>query len=213
MTKAIVFDILFQKRGKMSTLLKPLLVREKLLEGRLRLFTGVEFVRLFPGSQDKVKYFLERQTKLGLFVRLKKGLYMLKTDPAGETEIANRLYQPSYISFEYALADYNILPEMPYAVTSATTKPTRVFPFDHKDFSYLSIKKTAFTGYWPLKKDNRIILMAGPEKALADYLYFVVLGKKPMNERLDLLKINRKKLLSYCRLFKRQKLVQIAKTL
>jgi len=197
----------------MSILLKSLLVREKLLEGRLRLFTGVEFVRLFPGSQDKAKYFLERQTKLGLFARLKKGLYMLKTDPAGEMEIANRLYQPSYISFEYALAYYNVLPEMPYIVTSATTKPTRTFTYDLKDFSYLSIKKTAFTGYFPMKKEGQTVLLAGPEKALADYLYFVVLGKKPMNERLNLLNINRKKLLSYCRLFKRQKLTQMAKTL
>jgi len=213
LTKAIVFDILFQKRVKMSTLLKPLFVREKLLEGRLRLFTGVEFIRLFPGSQDKAKYFLERQTKLGLFIRLKKGLYMLKTDPAGEMEIANKLYQPSYISFEYALAYYNLLPEMPYTVTSATTKPTRTFTYDHKNFSYLSIKKTAFTGYFPIKKEGQTVLLASPEKALADYLYFVVLGKKPMNERLNLLNINRKKLLSYCRLFKRQKLTQMAKTL
>lgn len=197
----------------MSTYLKPLLVRERLLEKQLRLFTGVEFVRLFPGSQDKAKYFLERQTKLGLFIRLKKGLYMLKTNPAGETEIANRLYQPSYISFEYALAYYNLLPEMPYTVTSATTKPTRIFTYDNKGFTYRCLKQEAFAGYWPLKKDNRIILMAGPEKALADYLYFVVLGKKPMNERLNLLKINRKKLLNYCRLFKRQKLTQIAKVL
>lgn len=197
----------------MSTLLKPLLVREKLLERQLRLFTGVEFVRLFPGSQNKAKYFLERQTKLGLFVRLKKGLYMLKTDPAGETEIANRLYQPSYISFEYALAEYNILPEMPYTVTSSTTKPTRTFTFDHKNFSYLSIKKTAFTGYFPMKKEGQTVLLAYPEKALADYLYFVILGKKPMNERLNLLKINRKKLLTYCRLFERKKLTQLAKTL
>ena len=197
----------------MSALLKPLLVREKLLEKRLRLFTAAEFERLFPVSQEKIKYFLEQQAKCGLLMRLKKGLYMLKTDPAGEMEISNRLYQPSYLSFEYALAYYNVLPEMPYVVTSATTKPTRIFIYDHKNFSYLSIKKTAFTGYFPMKKEGQTVLLAGPEKALADYLYFVVLGKKAMNERLNLLNVNRKKLLSYCRLFERQRLIQMVKTL
>ena len=197
----------------MSTLLKPLFVREKLLGRQLRLFTMREFRRLFPASQDKAKYFLEQQTSRGLLTRLKNGLYMLKTDPAGEMEIANRLYQPSYISFEYALAEYNILPEMPYAVTSATTKPTRVFTLEHKIFSYQSIKKTVFTGYFPVKKDGRTVLVASPEKALADYLYFVALGKKQLNERLNLLKIRRKQLLNYCRLFERKKLMSLAKTI
>lgn len=197
----------------MSTYLKSLLVREKLLKKRLRLFTVAEFNRLFPVSRGRVKYFLEEQVRYGLLARLKKGLYMLKTDPVGETEIANRLYQPSYISFEYVLAEYNILPEMPYSITSATTKPTRVFTFDHKTFNYQSIKKIAFTGYSPIKKDGQIVLTAGPEKALADYLYFVVLGKKPMNERLNLLKVNRGKLLTYCRLFERKQLIKLARTL
>ena len=66
---------------------------------------------------------------------------MLKTDPAEEAEIANRLYQPSYLSFEYALAFYNLLPEMPYGVTSATTKPTRNFIINGLGFNYLTIKK------------------------------------------------------------------------
>lgn len=186
----------------MSTFLKPLIVREKLLGKQLRLFTRGEFGRLFPDHQDKIKYFLEEQTKKGLFSRLKKGLYMLKTDPAGETEIANRLYQPSYLSFEYALAHYNLLPEMPYGVTSATTKPTRNFIINSTNFNYLTIKKEAYIGY--LLKDGRLI--AEPEKAAADYLYFVALGKKRLNERLNLTKLDQKKLLKYCRLFNRQKL-------
>lgn len=189
----------------MSTYLKPLIVREKLLEKQLRLFTLSEFSRLFSVSPDRIKYFLEEQTKKGLFNRLKNGLYMLKTDPAGEGEIANRLYQPSYLSFEYALAHYNLLPEMPYGLTSATTKPTRNFIVNQTSFNYLTIKKEAYTGY--LLEDGR--LMAEPEKAAADYLYFVVLGKKTLNERINFTKLNQKKLLRYCRLFNRQKLEEL----
>mgnify|MGYP001615597794 FL=1 len=197
----------------MSTFLKSLPVREKLLEKKLRLFTRDEFSRLFPVSRDKLKYFLEEQTKKGLFNRLKNGLYMLKTDPASEMEIANKLYQPSYLSFEYVLADYGIIPEMPYAVTSATTKPTRIFTHNGKAYTYQCLKPATFTGYQPVKPVDRVIFIATPEKALADYLYFVVLGKKSLNDRLDLAKINRSKLLAYCRLFNREKLMRLAKKL
>lgn len=186
----------------MPTFLKPLIIREKLLQKKMRLFTRDEFGRLFSTSQDKIKYFLEEQVKEGLFTRLKNGLYMLKTDPAEEMGIANRLYQPSYLSFEYVLAYYNLLPEMPYGVTSATTKPTRNFIINEINFNYLTIKKEAYTGYY--LKDG--ILIAEPEKAAADYLYFVALGKKTLNERLNWPKLNQKKLLKYCRLFKRRKL-------
>ena len=156
----------------MSTLLKPLLVREKLLENHLRLFTRDELSRLFSVSRDKLKYFLEEQTKKGLFSRLKNGLYMLKTDAVGETEIANKLYQPSYLSFEYVLADYGIIPEMPYTVTSATTKPTRVFTCSGKAYTYQCLKPAAFTGYRPGKPARRAVFFATHEKTFANYLYF-----------------------------------------
>lgn len=192
----------------MYTLLKPLLVRESLLKSKLRLFTAEDFSRLFLLPKVKVKYFLEQQIKSGLISRLKKGLYMLKTDPVGEEEIANKLYQPSYISFEYALAYYNLLPEMPYQVTSATTKPTRNFSINNKNFDYLAIKKEAFTGY--LLKDNYLI--AVPEKAVVDYLYFVALGKKNLNDRLNWSELDPKKLLKFCRLYNRPKLEELCLT-
>lgn len=184
-----------------------------MLQKNLRLFNRNEFGRLFPVSRDKLKYFLEEQTKKNLFSRLKNGLYMLKTDPADETEIANKLYQPSYLSFEYVLAAGGILPEMPYAVTSATTKPTRIFTYNGKAYIYQCLKQAAFTGYRPVKQGGGVVFIANPEKALADYLYFVVLGKKSFNDRLDLAKINRGKLLVYCRLFNRKKLMRLAETL
>lgn len=190
----------------MYTLLKPLPVREDLLRKGVRIFTSLEFERIFRTSKLQTKYFLEEQSKAGLFERLKKGLYGLKTDLPIEEEIANRLYQPSYISFEYALAKYNILPEMVYQVTSATSKPTRTFTIGEKVFSYFTIKEAAYTGYAFVKQENGAFLIAEPEKALVDYLYFVALGKKPHNDRLNLTKLNRKKLLSYARFYSREKL-------
>lgn len=193
----------------MHTNLKPIPVRENLLKQGVGIFTPQEFQRIFRVSDTRTKYFLEEHVEGGLFVRLKKGLYMLRTDPLPEEEIANRLYRPSYLSFEYALATYNLIPEMPYSVTSATPKPTRAFAVGEKTFSYFTIKREAFAGYMPVKRAGRTVLMAEPEKALVDYLYFVSLGKKPKNDRLNTASLDRRKVLLYAGLFRRSGLERL----
>lgn len=193
----------------MSTLLKSFSIRSELLKRNLRVFSPREFGRLFRTTPAQTKYFLEEYTKNGLFLRLKRGLYALQDALPAEEEIANLLYRPSYVSFEYALAFYRILPEMVYTITSATPKPTRVFTVAGKSFSYLTIKKEAFTGYLPSQRGGRTVLMAEPEKALADYFYFVALGKKSINERLKLSSLDKKKITEYAKLFQRPKLDQL----
>jgi predicted transcriptional regulator of viral defense system len=187
----------------MYTLLKPLSVRQELLRKKVSVFTPQDFQRIFHTNHFQTKYFLEKYTRDSLFLRLKKGLYTLKTDPPIEEEIANLLYRPSYLSFEYALGIHNIIPEMPYTITSATTKPTRIFQTDEKSFSYFAIKRQAFTGYIPVKRAGRTILLAEPEKALVDYLYFVALGKKPRNDRLYLDNLDKQKAFHYSTLYQR----------
>jgi predicted transcriptional regulator of viral defense system len=191
--------------------MKPFIIQEKLKEKNMRLFTVQDFGRLFQEPAYKIKYFLEKQTQQNLLVRLKKGIYALKSDFPQEEEIANFLYQPSYLSFEYALAYYNILPEMPYQITSATTKPTRIFSSNNLDFSYLSIKREAYTGYSLFKTDKCSFMIADKEKALVDYLYYVILGKKTFNERLNLRNIDWRKVTEYGHLFKRKSLDEYVK--
>ena len=56
------------------------------------------------------------------------------------------------------------------------------------------------------------ILMAEPEKALADYLYFVVLKRRSLHyERLDLKKINKANLLKHIKLFKQPQMNKLVK--
>jgi len=195
----------------MYTLLKPLKIREELLRRGLRVFTGQEFIRIFQTSPLVTKYFLETQVKDGFLSRLKRGIYMLKTDQPSEEEIANAIYKPSYISFEYALAYYNLIPEMVYTITSATTKPTRLFDVSGKAFSYQTIKKEAFTGYSLNKIGDKIFLIAEKEKALIDYLYFVSLKKSPENDRLETKGFNKEKIIFYAALFKNKKLNNLIK--
>jgi len=192
----------------MYTLLKPIKVREELLKRGVRIFTPQIFAQIFGLNPSVTKHFLETQTQSDFLMRLKKGLYTIKSDQQSEEEIANRLYQPSYISFEYALAYHNILPEMPYIVTSATTKPTRLFTISSSSFAYYSIKPELYTGYSLVKTDTKSFLIADPEKALTDYLYFVSLGKRLPNERLILKTMNKEKLVMYAELYKRKNMVK-----
>lgn len=186
--------------------LSLLKVQAVLIEKKIKLFTPDEFGRIFSITPLKAKYFLETYVKKGLFARAKKGLYIVKNNQPSEEEIANVLYSPSYISLEYALAYYGIIPEMVYAVTSITTKPTRHFVFNEKSFEYFTIKNSAFTGYSLKKEKEKNFLIAEPEKALADYLYFVSLGRKTLGDRINLIGIKKEKLNDYAKIFNRPKI-------
>lgn len=192
--------------------MKPILVREELLQRGLRVFTPLDFKRVFSKSQDQVQYFLETQIRQGLLIRLKKGLYALKTDLPSDEEIANVLYKPSYLSFEYALAKYGIIPESPYNFTSATTNPTRVFTVSQA-YSYYTIKQEAYTGYYLDTSGGKMVLIAEPEKALADFLYFVAIGQRFWNDRFDISKLDKNKLIGYSKLFKREKVLDLVEKL
>jgi len=146
-------------------------------------------------------------------VRLKNGVYVLAANIPSEFLIANKLYQPSYVSFEYVLSFYHLIPETVYTITSATTKPTREFEALGKAYKYYRIKREAFLGYEPKKIQDMTVFIAEPEKALVDYLYFVDLKKKTLLERLSTRDLNKKKLLNYAKLFNRKSLAELIKSL
>lgn len=191
----------------MYSLVKPLSIREELLKRKIRIFTNLEFARIFSLSQYQTEYSLRELIREGLLTRLKKGFYLLKTDPPLEEEVANALYKPSYISFEYALAYYNVIPEMTYQITSATTKPTRLFTVGHNAYSYYTIKPEVYTGYILSQRGERRFYIAEPEKALIDYLYIIslgqraVAGKRSLNDRLELKSLNKDKIYMYAKLY------------
>ena len=76
----------------MNTLLKPLQVRETLLQKKVRTFTTHDFENIFRTTPTNTKYFLETQTAEGVFIRLKRGVYALKTDLPSQEEIAHSLF-------------------------------------------------------------------------------------------------------------------------
>jgi predicted transcriptional regulator of viral defense system len=181
--------------------MNSLTIRDILITKRIRTFSARELSGLLSLSKRQTIYYLNKGVRDGLFSRVKRNLYYLKTDPPSELEIANQLYRPSYVSFEYALAYYNLLPEIVYTITSATTKSTRQFSTDTKTFQYTTIKIKAFTGYKLMVEDSRRFLIADPEKALVDYLYTVSLGRRALYERIDLSKVKKDNVRHYASLF------------
>ena len=110
----------------------------------------------------------------GYIKKVIKGYYIfsdLKIDENIFFEIANRIYSPSYISFEIALSYYNLIPEAVYCITSASTRRTYNFKTPIAKFSYRTIKPDLFFGYNIVNYNNKNFKIASIEKAILDYFY------------------------------------------
>jgi predicted transcriptional regulator of viral defense system len=109
-------------------------------------------------------------------VRVKKGLYVFGPDIAREPyhleTLANLIYGPSAISLEYALAFYGFIPERVATITSVTNKRNKYFstPVGEFSYRYLHPDKYAVGLNRVLLNEKYPILIATPEKALADVL-------------------------------------------
>lgn len=194
----------------MERKLKPVIVQQTLKDKGIRLFTPVEFQRSFTVSLRAAQEFIKDHSH-DLFLKVRNGLYALRIDLPSDGVIANRLYAPSYISFEYAMSRYGLIPESVYAITSATPRLTRTFTVNNKSFEYARIKKQAFRGYRAEKIEGMTVLMAEPEKAFVDYYYFVDLKLRRPNDRLNTRKLNKKIVMEYAALFNRPSLLKLVK--
>lgn len=190
--------------------LKRVEVEEKLKFLGLLIFTPREFKDIFGVSQGTASVFISHNlSKGGIFLKLRNGLYMIKDSFVSHSFIANKLYGPSYVSLQTALSHYNIIPEVVYATTSVTLKLTREFLTPKGNFIYQRIKKKSFTGYGLRQIDGDGALFAEPEKALADYLYFVDLNRVSLNDRLELRNIKKPVLLEFVKLFERPSMIML----
>lgn len=86
--------------------------------------------------------------------------------------IANKIYGPSYISLEMALAYYSLIPESVYNITSVTSRHTHTFQTTIGDFSYRHLKSEYLFGYQLVDHQDHRFKIAEPAKAILDYFYF-----------------------------------------
>lgn len=86
--------------------------------------------------------------------------------------LANKAYEPSYVSLESALAYYGIIPETVFGVTSVSSRKTKQYESRWGVFSYRSVKPEIMIGYQVVEnKPGNKCKIASLEKAVLDYLY------------------------------------------
>lgn len=133
-----------------------------------------DVLKSYKHPKDKITKLI----KSGRIVQIKRGLYIQgfghNKDVYSKEILANLLFGPSYISLEYALSYYNMIPERVDIVTSVTMKKRKEYNTPLGWFIYFALNKN----YYPIgltnKKvpDGRGFLIATPEKALLDKIYF-----------------------------------------
>ena len=168
-------------------------------------------IRAAHGGFDRRR--LSEWQKKGYIKKIVKGYYLfsdIEMDEGLLLAIANKIYKPSYISFETAMSHYRLIPESIYMITSASTKRTSLFETPLVRFSYRTIKPALFFGYSLLPGG---IKMAFMEKAILDYFYINPalrteddFASLRINREEMLNRFNKKQLTDYMRRFSQKRL-------
>ena len=129
--------------------------------------------------QDSLKDYSNAPCKMGRLVkegkyqRVIRGLYETDHDTPGEY-LAQAIYSPSYLSFEFALSRYDLIPETVFSFTSATVgkRRSKTYNTPFGTFTYKDVPEKAFAyGIRYIDTDRGGYWIAGPEKALCDKVY------------------------------------------
>ncbi len=124
----------------------------------------------YASPRDKISDLLCK----GTIIKVKKGLYIFGKDASkklySHETLANLIYGPSYISLDYALQSYGLIPERVETVTSVTTGRSKTFSTPVGNFSYRKIGEEAFASGMDMIENpvGNSYLIAVPEKALVD---------------------------------------------
>jgi predicted transcriptional regulator of viral defense system len=122
-----------------------------------------------PEDDAALSVQLSRWAKAGKIHILRKGLYALVgRDTPNALVIANRLVEPSYISGEYALSYYGLIPESVFTITSGCLRAPRqaLAETPYGNFSYRQVK--VMDGFDRFEIGGDKISFATLEKALVD---------------------------------------------
>lgn len=147
-------------------------LREKAPANELEYAFVMDCLKEYGNPRNKLGQLL----RSGALIRLKKGIYVFsqaltKGSYSYET-LANLIYGPSYVSLEWALHYYGMIPERVEEITSVTLKRKQSFSTPLGTFSYEHTHPEAYpTGITRIEhNDYQKALIATPEKAVCDLL-------------------------------------------
>jgi len=140
---------------------------------------------LFTKSPQDLRRQVREWVKKGYIIPLKKGIYIFNDTFRKENIslhfIANYLVTPSYLSLEYALKYYDLIPEKVTVFTSVTSKKTVIYKNNLGVFEYRSVKNNLFFGFNKKKDGDQDFFIAFPEKSILDFFYL----NKRYNKKID----------------------------
>ncbi|RLD21417.1 MAG: hypothetical protein DRI71_08985 [Bacteroidetes bacterium] len=139
-------------------------------------FSVIDIKKKFPDFDSR--RLVEWQEK-GYLFKIRRGYYCFEDREKGDSFLfaaANKIYSPSYISLESALAYYNFIPEGVFMTISITTKNTAGYDTFTGHFEYRHIKPILFFGYKLIQEKEYTIKVAEPEKVILDYFYLNTLN-------------------------------------
>lgn len=123
-----------------------------------------------------IKGKISRDVKNNHLIPIVRGVYESDKNTPGKY-LAGRIFGPSYLSFDYALAQYGLIPEAIYnTYTSATfqKKKTKTYHNAFGDFLYRDIPSDAYPfGIKLIEENGYSYQIATPEKAICDKLYSI----------------------------------------
>jgi predicted transcriptional regulator of viral defense system len=117
---------------------------------------------------------ITRMIRSGEVIQVRRGIFLDAKEDYSLKSLASVIYGPSYISFEYALAHYGLIPERVNILTSAvySKNKNRVFHTPVGDFYYYYLPAAVYPyGVVRQEENNQSYLIASQEKALCDSLY------------------------------------------
>lgn len=112
--------------------------------------------------------------KKGYILKVRRGYYCFAdyVEQEGFLQFAaNKIYNPSYISLESALAHYGLIPEESFLLTSVSSRNTAEFQTQFGSFSYRNLKNDLYFGYKVLMINDLFYKIGEVEKVILDYLY------------------------------------------
>ncbi|MCK5510445.1 type IV toxin-antitoxin system AbiEi family antitoxin domain-containing protein [Candidatus Parcubacteria bacterium] len=161
-------------------------------------FTFNDIKKISATREASLKVAINRLVKKGKLKRLIRGYYAVDSLRVDLEKFSIDIYKPSYLSFEWALAYYNILSQQSHAITLASIKRCKSYEINNTVIRYHQIQEKYF---WGFKKINSI-LIAEPEKAFLDQIYLSLNGCVLFDvEEMDLKNLNIKKIKKYLKKF------------
>ena len=161
----------------------------------LSIFSHEMIYSLLEKSISNVNEKISNLVRNKELIILKKGFYtfskLYQTKPINLISVANTLYSPSYVSFDYALSYYGMIPERVSEVTSATSKNEKLFDTPIGRFSYKKVSPEAYSlGIdWIYDDVEGGRFIATAEKALCDKIkYDRGIGTLTQNSMVEYLK-------------------------